>query len=121
MAEAGEWDLEQTGLTSRKRFRCVAELLVAFTDGVTEALNAEEEEFGEARLQDVLARSMHLPVQEVSQRFVQSMSDCMGRAPQHDDPTLSSSESCETGDVPGFSGLLFRPSLIETYCAGDSP
>jgi serine phosphatase RsbU (regulator of sigma subunit) len=41
--------------------RC-AELLVAFTDGVTEALNAEEEEFGEERLQDVLARSMHLPV-----------------------------------------------------------
>jgi serine phosphatase RsbU (regulator of sigma subunit) len=41
--------------------RC-AELLVSFTDGVTEALNAEEEEFGEERLQDVLARSMHLPV-----------------------------------------------------------
>jgi serine phosphatase RsbU (regulator of sigma subunit) len=92
--------------------RC-AELVVAFTDGVTEALNAEEEEFGEERLQDVLARSMHLPVQEVSKRFVQSVSDWMASAPQHDDPTLSSSESCETGDVPGFQACFSDPASLK--------
>jgi hypothetical protein len=31
------------------------DVLVAYTDGVTEALNASGEEFGEARLQEALA------------------------------------------------------------------
>ena len=36
--------------------------LVLYTDGVTEATNADGEEFGESRLLDILRCHSHLPV-----------------------------------------------------------
>ena len=45
------------------------DVLVAFTDGVTEALNVAEEEFGEERLKDLLRGVVHLPAAEISSRI----------------------------------------------------
>jgi serine phosphatase RsbU (regulator of sigma subunit) len=39
------------------------DVLVAFTDGVIEALNVDQEEFGEQRLKDLLRQIVRLPVQ----------------------------------------------------------
>jgi sigma-B regulation protein RsbU (phosphoserine phosphatase) len=64
------------------------DLLVAYTDGVTEARNAEDQEFGEARLRGVIDSSMHLPTQEISKRIVQSVGEWCGEVPPHDDLTL---------------------------------
>jgi sigma-B regulation protein RsbU (phosphoserine phosphatase) len=64
------------------------DLLFSYTDGVTEALNIEGEEFGENRLEALLAALAHLPAEEVRDAVVQRvLAWCQG-APQHDDLTF---------------------------------
>jgi phosphoserine phosphatase RsbU/P len=64
------------------------DVLVAYTDGVTEALNSEGEEFGECRLEQVLAASTRLSAEEISARIVERVRQWCGSAPQHDDLTF---------------------------------
>jgi phosphoserine phosphatase RsbU/P len=64
------------------------DLLVAYTDGVTEALNEAEEEFGEERLQSSLAEAAHLPADEVRDFLVRHLQQWCASAPQHDDLTF---------------------------------
>jgi sigma-B regulation protein RsbU (phosphoserine phosphatase) len=64
------------------------DLLVVFTDGVTEALNAAGEDFGEERLKDVLRTAAGAPADEVSTRLADMMAEWIGRAEQHDDLTF---------------------------------
>ena len=44
------------------------DVLLVFTDGVPEAHNPEDKEFGEERLQQLLRRTAHLPANEISAR-----------------------------------------------------
>lgn len=64
------------------------DLLVAYTDGVTEARNADDQEFGESKLRQIIDSSMHLSTQELSEKIVQSVSEWCGDVPPHDDLTL---------------------------------
>jgi sigma-B regulation protein RsbU (phosphoserine phosphatase) len=64
------------------------DVLVAFTDGVTEALNIKEEEYGEERLKELLKSVMHLPVGEMSTLITAALREWIGEAPQHDDLTF---------------------------------
>ncbi len=64
------------------------DVLLAFTDGVTEALNTSEEEFGEERLKKLARRLAVLPVQEIAARISQEVRSWIGEAPQHDDITF---------------------------------
>jgi predicted permease len=64
------------------------DVLVAFTDGVTEALNVREEEFGEERLKDLLRRVAPLPIREITSCIARELRDWIGEAPQHDDLTF---------------------------------
>jgi sigma-B regulation protein RsbU (phosphoserine phosphatase) len=64
------------------------DLLVAYTDGVTEALNALDEEFGEARLRRLISASLHLSAEELTNEIIESVRRWCGEMPQHDDLTL---------------------------------
>jgi sigma-B regulation protein RsbU (phosphoserine phosphatase) len=64
------------------------DLLVAFTDGVTEALNAEGEEFGEDRLKEVMRVAAGAPADSISKRLADAMREWIGNAEQHDDLTF---------------------------------
>ncbi|MEK6321770.1 MAG: SpoIIE family protein phosphatase [Acidobacteriota bacterium] len=64
------------------------DLLVAYTDGVTEARDADDIEFGEASLRRIIDSSAHVPAHELSERIVQSVRDWCGDVPPHDDLTL---------------------------------
>jgi sigma-B regulation protein RsbU (phosphoserine phosphatase) len=64
------------------------DLLVAYTDGVTEARNSDDEEFGEPHLEQIISSSAHVPAQELSERIVQSVREWCGDIPPHDDLTL---------------------------------
>jgi predicted permease len=64
------------------------DLLVAFTDGVTEALNADGEEFGEDRLKDVLRAAAGAPADAISKTLADTMREWIGTAEQHDDLTF---------------------------------
>ena len=62
--------------------------LVVYTDGVTEALNRAEMEFGDARLRSVLTESLEPSAQQVAQKIIDLVKEWQGPSPQHDDLTL---------------------------------
>jgi sigma-B regulation protein RsbU (phosphoserine phosphatase) len=64
------------------------DIVVAYTDGVTEAFSARDEEFGDARLCELTLASCHLPAREIAERIVASVHEWSRGAPQHDDITL---------------------------------
>ena len=64
------------------------DLLLAFTDGVTEAFSPEGEEYGEERLQELLRAESHLSADEVRESVVRSVREWCAGAPQHDDLTF---------------------------------
>lgn len=64
------------------------DILVAFTDGLPEALNIEEEEFSEERLREVLARVAHRSVNEIRDAITEAVMGWCADAPQHDDLTF---------------------------------
>ena len=67
---------------------CSGDVLLAFTDGVTEAHNAANEEFGEERLQQLLREIAHLPADEIGARISAAMKDWIRDAEQYDDLTF---------------------------------
>jgi sigma-B regulation protein RsbU (phosphoserine phosphatase) len=62
--------------------------LVLFSDGVPEAQNAADEEYGEARLLEVLRASTGEPAATIIERVIASIDAFVGGAPQFDDITL---------------------------------
>jgi serine phosphatase RsbU (regulator of sigma subunit) len=64
------------------------DLFVVFTDGVTEALNANGEEFGEERLKDLLRGAAGVSAEEVSSMLADQMREWIAGAEQYDDLTF---------------------------------
>lgn len=64
------------------------DILVAFTDGLPEALNRQEEEFGEPLLRETLETVAHLSVNEIRDAIVARVKEWCVDAPQHDDLTF---------------------------------
>jgi putative ABC transport system permease protein len=64
------------------------DVLVAFTDGVPEALNERDEEFGEERLKDLLRSAIVESASAISEKIARSMRDWAGTAEQFDDLTV---------------------------------
>lgn len=62
--------------------------LLLYTDGVTEAINSGDEEFGEQRLQALLAQLTSNSSQDIIGRIKACVSDFAGEAEQSDDITL---------------------------------
>ncbi|MFO8149775.1 MAG: PP2C family protein-serine/threonine phosphatase [Trueperaceae bacterium] len=64
------------------------DLLVAFTDGVTEARDPEGNEFGEGRLLEVVTAHRHADAQAVLDAVRSALDAFVAGAPTHDDCTL---------------------------------
>jgi sigma-B regulation protein RsbU (phosphoserine phosphatase) len=64
------------------------DVLVAFTDGISEAMNLEDEEWGEERLVDCVRASKSSSAQELLDCIFAAATEFAGAAPQHDDMTL---------------------------------
>ena len=64
------------------------DLLVAFTDGMTEAMDAAGEEWGENRLRDALEAARRTTVSAVAERVMAAAADFTAGAAQHDDMTM---------------------------------
>jgi serine phosphatase RsbU (regulator of sigma subunit) len=64
------------------------DMLVLYTDGVTEATNADGEEFGESRLLDTLESNSRLPVGPLLQAVVEAVQQFGSGSEQQDDITL---------------------------------
>jgi len=64
------------------------DVLLAFTDGLTEALNEAGEEFGEARTAGLLVGNRNLGASELQRLLSAKLEAFCGRAPQYDDVTI---------------------------------
>ena len=62
--------------------------MVAYTDGVSEAFNVAGEEFGEARLREIVSAAARLSAQELTERIVSAVQDWSADTQQYDDLTL---------------------------------
>ncbi|MGH6628890.1 MAG: PP2C family protein-serine/threonine phosphatase [Burkholderiales bacterium] len=62
--------------------------LIAFTDGLSEAMSARGEEFGEARIKAALAEAAHLSSAEIRDEVARRAQAWCAGAPQHDDLTF---------------------------------
>jgi serine phosphatase RsbU (regulator of sigma subunit) len=65
-----------------------SDMLVLYTDGITEAANADGEEFGESRLLATLGSNFHLPVKPLLQTVVATVQQFSSGSEQQDDITL---------------------------------
>jgi sigma-B regulation protein RsbU (phosphoserine phosphatase) len=64
------------------------DLLVIYTDGISEAMNRELEEWGEDRLKEAVQSCVGLNSEEAIVRIMQEADAYAAGAPQHDDMTL---------------------------------
>jgi serine phosphatase RsbU (regulator of sigma subunit) len=71
-----------------ERALCAGDILAIYTDGITEAFNQADEEFGEARLIDSLRRYRHLSAQGVISAVLDEVRRFSARE-QNDDITLT--------------------------------
>lgn len=64
------------------------DILLLYTDGVTEATNPREVPFGSSRLAEVVSRSAHISAQDLLQAIRQELSEFTGVGVPQDDITL---------------------------------
>jgi sigma-B regulation protein RsbU (phosphoserine phosphatase) len=64
------------------------DVVVLFTDGVTEAMNQESDLFGESRLSSLIEEHGHLPSDELRERILREIEAFVAGADQHDDLTI---------------------------------
>jgi sigma-B regulation protein RsbU (phosphoserine phosphatase) len=64
------------------------DLYLLFTDGISEAMNAHDDLFGESRLGRLVESHAGLPSEELRERVLREIAAFVGDAPQHDDMTM---------------------------------
>jgi len=75
--------LEQTTVSL-----CADDLLLFYTDGITEAMNRQDQEFGTERLERILLENAHRDVDEIKERLLWHLAKFTAGAPMADDATL---------------------------------
>ena len=63
-------------------------ILVVYTDGITEAINESEEEYGLERLKKVISKNSSLNAKNITQKIIDSVEDFVNGKEQFDDITL---------------------------------
>ncbi len=63
-------------------------LFVFYSDGLTEAMNDRNVQFGEETIYDIVSAKRHLTAQELQRTILTSVEEFRGSAEQHDDLTL---------------------------------
>jgi sigma-B regulation protein RsbU (phosphoserine phosphatase) len=81
LLEIEEYSVEITQLFS-------GDVVLLYTDGVTEATNIDGEEYGEARLETLVLQERQKNVNEICSAIYNAVIDFQGDAPQFDDLTL---------------------------------
>jgi sigma-B regulation protein RsbU (phosphoserine phosphatase) len=64
------------------------DVIVMYTDGVTESINRKEEMFGEDRLQSIIRDNARLPASDILAKILAGVEEFTGDMPQFDDITL---------------------------------
>ena len=91
------WDYAELGYHETKSSdlleeQCVevkkGDVIVLYTDGITEAMNQNSDLFGDARLGRIIAEHGHLDAADLRERILSEIEAFVGAADQHDDMTM---------------------------------
>ncbi|MDQ3417503.1 MAG: SpoIIE family protein phosphatase [Acidobacteriota bacterium] len=66
----------------------VGDVIAFYTDGISEAMNADSDLFGDSRLSDIIEEHGHLSSGELRERILREIESFVGGADQHDDMTM---------------------------------
>ena len=86
------------------------DMLVIYTDGITEAMNPEKQQFGEERLIQVIKANSHLTPTEFVEKLNESIAQFTRGAEQHDDITVVAIKEKMKAEQVEFK---FRKKLID--------
>ncbi|RPH90935.1 MAG: serine/threonine-protein phosphatase, partial [Calditrichaeota bacterium] len=64
------------------------DLLLLYSDGITEAMNEQYDEFGEQQLMDMVGKHRDLSANLLLDKIIESVRQFAGKAPQADDMTM---------------------------------
>jgi len=64
------------------------DIVVLYTDGLVEAMNAQGKQYGRKNLGSIVMRNHELPAREIANRIQQDLANFVGAARQHDDQTV---------------------------------
>jgi phosphoserine phosphatase RsbU/P len=76
------------------------DIVIFYTDGVTEAINRKEEQFGQPRLIDVITKNNHLSAKDLVDKIKNDIVDFTQGEPQFDDLTLFALKVLPDPDSP---------------------
>jgi serine phosphatase RsbU (regulator of sigma subunit)/anti-sigma regulatory factor (Ser/Thr protein kinase) len=93
-------------LTEEKVHLSKGDILVAYTDGIVEAMNDRREQFGMDRFLSLVRLHHELPAAEFVQKVKEAVAAFTGEAPQFDDITLVAIKE-------GLSEMEMRRSILE--------
>jgi serine phosphatase RsbU (regulator of sigma subunit) len=79
---------EQSSYTEDVISLNLGDVLLIYSDGVTEAVSVDDEEFGEARLSRVVSEHRDDPAERLIIRIIEAVQVHAGQTPQEDDITL---------------------------------
>ncbi|RSK35300.1 serine/threonine protein phosphatase [Hymenobacter metallilatus] len=65
-----------------------SDVMVIYTDGIVEARNGAQEEYGEERLQQMLERTYYLDAEQIKEQILADLMEFSKGQPMHDDQTL---------------------------------
>ncbi|MBP9143868.1 MAG: SpoIIE family protein phosphatase [Thermoanaerobaculia bacterium] len=80
--------LAQASFTEQERYLAPGDLLVLYTDGIVEACDPDDEEFGLERLEAFVAARRATPLEEISEGLDQALEEFVRGVPYADDRTL---------------------------------
>jgi sigma-B regulation protein RsbU (phosphoserine phosphatase) len=80
--------MENIEATTQEIMLTKGDLVVLYTDGVTEAVNEFKESFEIERLEEIVKANRHLTANELIRKIEQDLKDFVGRQPQFDDITI---------------------------------
>jgi len=85
--QLGDMNLFSKNIKSQSVVLNKGDLLFIYTDGITEAMNSNREEFGETRLVEFIKHNHHLPLDDFKEAMDKEISRFTGDYPQSDDIT----------------------------------
>ncbi|MBP7653738.1 PP2C family protein-serine/threonine phosphatase, partial [Candidatus Dependentiae bacterium] len=80
--------LEDIELFEHKCFLEYGDLLFLYTDGATECINSDEEQYGEERLHNHIKKTFDLPAKEIRNSLIEDIKKFCGEREQFDDISL---------------------------------
>jgi len=80
--------LEDFDYTEEKLPLKPGDILVTFSDGISESMNAMEEEFEEEPILDIIMENLSASPKDITEKILEAAQNHAGSAPQADDMTL---------------------------------